>query len=128
MTSTVPTLAGSTIEPNEKASSRSPSPAGVVPPTKEFEGVGSDHSEGGEDETQYPGPVALALISLALCLAVFLVALVSDIRGRCLCGRHECLSVLLCYRTKPSSRLRSQRSRTNSKLWRMWDGMAVLIC
>ncbi|CUS13800.1 unnamed protein product [Tuber aestivum] len=32
-------------------------------------------SEGSEDETQYPGPVALTLITTALSLAVFLVAL-----------------------------------------------------
>jgi len=33
-------------------------------------------SEGSEDETQYPGPIALTLITIALSLAVFLVALV----------------------------------------------------
>lgn len=35
--------------------------------------AGSD----GEDESHYPGPVALSLLMLAICLAVFLVALVS---------------------------------------------------
>lgn len=36
-----------------------------------------------EDESQYPGPVALGLIMLALCLAVFLVALVSIVVSYC---------------------------------------------
>lgn len=36
-----------------------------------------------DDESQYPGPVALSLLMLAICLAVFLIALVSgwNMRG-----------------------------------------------
>ncbi|KAI5850055.1 major facilitator superfamily domain-containing protein [Tricharina praecox] len=75
MTSTSPTLAGSTVEPNEKASTRSPSPAGMVLPSKEIEDVTSSDSTDVEDGTQYPGRLPLTLISIALCLAVFLVAL-----------------------------------------------------
>lgn len=41
-------------------------------------------SEGSEDEIQYPGPVALTLITIALSLAVFLVALVGFVIQRAL--------------------------------------------
>lgn len=45
-----------------------------------------DTGEFTEDGQQYPGPVALGLITLALCLAVFLVALVRlGIPVSCLC-------------------------------------------
>src|SRR5690554_3442597 len=44
----------------------------VESPLQELE-VGSDS----DDESQYPGPVALSLLMLAICLAVFLIALVS---------------------------------------------------
>jgi hypothetical protein len=35
-----------------------------------------NNSDGSEDESNYPGPLALSLITMALSLAVFLVALV----------------------------------------------------
>jgi len=80
MTSAAPTLAGSAVEPNEKVLTRSPSPAGVAP-SKEIKDTRSSGSDGGDDddETEYPSKLPLALITVALCLAVFLVALVSDL-------------------------------------------------
>ena len=44
----------------------------------QMENVPLDQLETLDDESQYPGPVALTLIMVALCLAVFLVALVSS--------------------------------------------------
>jgi len=81
MTSAAPTLAGSAVEPNEKVLTRSPSPAGVAPSKKEIKDTRSSGSDGGDDddETEYPSKLPLALITVALCLAVFLVALVSDL-------------------------------------------------
>lgn len=77
MTSAAPTLAGSAVEPNEKVLTLSPSPAGVAPPKKEIEDTRSSGSDGGgdDDEKEYPSKLPLALITIALCLAVFLVAL-----------------------------------------------------
>lgn len=77
MTSAAPTLAGSAVEPNEKVLTRSPSPVGAAPSKKEIEDTRSSGSDGGggDDETEYPSKLPLALITIALCLAVFLVAL-----------------------------------------------------
>lgn len=77
MTSAAPTLTGSAVEPNEKVLTLSPSPAGVAPPKKEIEDTRSSGSDGGDDddEKEYPSKLPLALITIALCLAVFLVAL-----------------------------------------------------
>lgn len=82
------TLAPSTFDNlNEKSlsNSRAASPTDgekmddIEVEDKAKEGEGGEKGDDGEymeDGQKYPGPVALGLITLALCLAVFLVALV----------------------------------------------------
>lgn len=77
------TLAPSVVENlNEKSLNNSQSASRAVSPIdQEDEKAGADtksneDSELAEDGSTYPAPFALGLITMALCLAVFLVALV----------------------------------------------------
>jgi hypothetical protein len=91
MASITPTLTGSANEANEKeaftpnhSSTQLADRGGTQQLQEKPEGAvvenGDDDvisSSSSEEETEYPTASALALITVALCLAVFLVALVS---------------------------------------------------
>lgn len=63
---------------NSQAASRSESPIELEDEKASEAGVDTPSGSGreSEDESNYPKPLALGLITMALCLAVFLVALV----------------------------------------------------
>jgi hypothetical protein len=83
MTSNASTLAGSTVEQLEKASVRSasskPFSSENEQPSVKQVGKGETTNSGDEDGVVYPGALQLTLLTIALCLAVFLIALVCSL-------------------------------------------------
>lgn len=85
----------------------------------------SEKDNSPEQEIEYPSPFRLILITIALCLCVFCVALVS---ANWLWEKYLHIRLTLPARTIPSSRQPFRKSRTNSTHLVMWVGMVVRIC
>ncbi|KAL0633538.1 hypothetical protein Q9L58_007570 [Maublancomyces gigas] len=100
------------------------------PATSESSQTGDDV----EDTSGYPKPLALGLITMALCLAVFLVALVSFFLSHVPATGNLVFSMgfgsltVLCDRTKQLSPRQFLKSPINSTRWKMLVGMDLVTC
>ncbi len=115
--------------PAAGAAMTQPAPAAVLEaenPEKPKEVAAGTPAEvaNGDEGVQYPGGFKLALISIALCLAVFLVALVCSVYDRI---EHICLNQKLSRipRTKLSLPRPFHGSLTTSTPSRTWAGMVA---
>ena len=75
-----------------------------------------------EDGTEYPSGMKLALITLALCLSVFLMALGTSSSQ----GSSDTLLLTDWYQTIPSLRPPSPRSPISFRVYLTWVGMEVV--
>lgn len=126
------TTDGSTLAPSVVGDLSEKIGAGVEdePGTSESSQTGEE----AEDTSNYPKPLALGLITMALCLAVFLVALVSFFfvsrSSDWGCGIFNGFGKLtmLCDRIKQLSPRQFLKSPINSTHWRMLVGTGLVTC